>query len=96
MFYKNYTSDILEDIKNKNKEKDKNKSEEENKEKIKEKNGSLSLSLSAGKFKIFLPKSFGFCFGVRNALKIVSDVVSKNKGKNIYLLSEIIHNEKCK
>lgn len=43
--------------------------------------------------EILLPSSFGFCGGVLKALKDLDAVVSKNNGKTIRLLGEIIHNE---
>ncbi len=45
-----------------------------------------------GKLKIYLARHFGFCFGVENAIEIAYKVIEENPGKNIYLLSEMIHN----
>ncbi|MCF8266843.1 MAG: 4-hydroxy-3-methylbut-2-enyl diphosphate reductase [Ignavibacteriales bacterium] len=48
--------------------------------------------LSFGKLKILLPRHFGFCYGVENAIEIAYKVLNENPGKKIYLLSEMIHN----
>ncbi len=39
---------------------------------------------------IFLPEEIGFCFGVRRALKLVSNELKK--GNHIYTLGDLIHN----
>ena len=77
MFFENYTSSFLDGFKSKN-------------EAI---NDISPIHISLKNFEIFLPHSFGFCFGVRNAMKIVSNAINENKAKNKYLLSEIIHNQ---
>ena len=77
MFFENYESRFLEEIR---------KSHNDTKD-------FLPINIKLKNFEIFLPKSFGFCFGVRNAMKIVSDAIHDNKSKNIYLLSEVIHNQ---
>lgn len=43
-------------------------------------------------FKFFLPRHFGFCFGVQNAVEIAYKAIAENPNKNIYVLSEMIHN----
>jgi len=48
--------------------------------------------LDFGKLKIYLARHFGFCFGVENAIEIAYKVIEENPDKNIYLLSEMIHN----
>ncbi|ULQ56674.1 4-hydroxy-3-methylbut-2-enyl diphosphate reductase [Flavihumibacter rivuli] len=45
-----------------------------------------------GTLKIYLARHFGFCYGVENAIEIAFRTVEENPGKNIYLLSEMIHN----
>ena len=40
----------------------------------------------------FLPRHFGFCFGVENAVEMIYKCLAENQGKKIYLLSEMIHN----
>jgi len=43
--------------------------------------------------KIIFAKNLGFCFGVKRALNIVENSI-KNDPKPIYILGEIVHNEK--
>ncbi len=42
--------------------------------------------------RFLIPRHFGFCYGVENAIDIAYRTVEENPGKNIYLLSEMIHN----
>jgi 4-hydroxy-3-methylbut-2-en-1-yl diphosphate reductase len=42
--------------------------------------------------KIYLARHFGFCYGVENAIDIAFKTIEENKGKRIFLLSEMIHN----
>lgn len=49
-------------------------------------------TLSIGKLNFFIPKYFGFCFGVKNAIEICYKTIRENPQKTIYLISEIIHN----
>jgi len=44
------------------------------------------------KLEILLSRHFGFCYGVENAIEIAFKAIKENKGKKIYLLSEMIHN----
>lgn len=39
-----------------------------------------------------LARHFGFCFGVQNAVEKAYQIIEKNPNKNIFLISEIIHN----
>lgn len=48
--------------------------------------------LDFGPLHIYLARHFGFCYGVENAIEIAFRTVEENPGKNIYLLSEMIHN----
>jgi 4-hydroxy-3-methylbut-2-enyl diphosphate reductase len=48
--------------------------------------------LDLGPLQIYLARHFGFCYGVENAIEIAFNTISNNQGKNIYLLSEMIHN----
>lgn len=48
--------------------------------------------LDLGNLKIYLARHFGFCYGVENAIEIAYKTIEENKGKNIFLLSEMIHN----
>lgn len=48
--------------------------------------------LDLGNLQIYLARHFGFCYGVENAIDIAFKTIDENKGKRIYLLSEMIHN----
>ncbi len=48
--------------------------------------------IHAGTLEIYLARHFGFCYGVENAIEIAFRAVEENKGKRIFLLSEMIHN----
>ncbi|MCA6441538.1 MAG: 4-hydroxy-3-methylbut-2-enyl diphosphate reductase [Chitinophagaceae bacterium] len=48
--------------------------------------------LDLGNLHIYLARHFGFCYGVENAIEIAFNTIAENEGKNIYLLSEMIHN----
>lgn len=48
--------------------------------------------LDFGRLKIYLARHFGFCYGVENAIETAYTAIRENPGKQIYLLSEIIHN----
>jgi 4-hydroxy-3-methylbut-2-enyl diphosphate reductase len=48
--------------------------------------------LNLGPIHIYLARHFGFCYGVENAIEIAFNTIEQNQGKNIYLLSEMIHN----
>jgi 4-hydroxy-3-methylbut-2-en-1-yl diphosphate reductase len=48
--------------------------------------------LDFGPLRIYLARHFGFCYGVENAIDIAFRTVEENPGKNIFLLSEMIHN----
>jgi len=45
-----------------------------------------------GKTEFVIPRHFGFCYGVENAIEIAFRTVSENPGKRIFLLGEMIHN----
>ena len=75
-----YRSNLISAIKQKRKEQDKLK-----------KDFSPTL-LDFGDVKIYLARHFGFCYGVENAINIAYKTIEENKGKRIYLLSEMIHN----
>ncbi len=45
-----------------------------------------------GPVQFHLARHFGFCFGVENAIEISYRAIEENPGKNIYLLSQMIHN----
>ena len=48
--------------------------------------------LDFGPVTFVVPRHFGFCYGVENAIDIAYNAVETNTDKNIYLLSEMIHN----
>ena len=48
--------------------------------------------LDFGPVLILLARHFGFCYGVENAIEIVYKTIENNPGRNIFLLSEMIHN----
>ena len=45
-----------------------------------------------GPVRFHLARHFGFCYGVENAIEIIYRVIHNNPGKNVFLLSEMIHN----
>lgn len=49
-------------------------------------------TLNFGPVSFLIPRHFGFCYGVENAIDIAYNTVESNPGKDIYLLSEMIHN----
>lgn len=75
-----YRSSLISSIKNKRKQDDKLK-----------KDYSPTL-LDFGSIQIYLARHFGFCYGVENAIEIAFNTIEANKGKRIFLLSEMIHN----
>jgi 4-hydroxy-3-methylbut-2-enyl diphosphate reductase len=48
--------------------------------------------LDFGPVRFFVPRHFGFCYGVENAIDIAYETVKDYPEKDIYLLSEMIHN----
>lgn len=48
--------------------------------------------LDFGPVQFLVPRFFGFCYGVENAIDIAYRAVDENPEKDIYLLSEMIHN----
>lgn len=48
--------------------------------------------LELGSLHVILARHFGFCYGVENAIEIAFRAVEENKGKRVFLLSEMIHN----
>jgi 4-hydroxy-3-methylbut-2-en-1-yl diphosphate reductase len=75
-----YKSGIIEKIKSIRRQKDKLK-----------KDFSPTV-LDFGPIKFLIARHFGFCYGVENAIEIAYKTIAENEGKNIYLLSEMIHN----
>lgn len=75
-----YRSSLISAIKNKRKEEDKLKKD------------FTPTLLNFGPLHIYLARHFGFCYGVENAIEIAFRTIEENKGKRIFLLSEMIHN----
>jgi 4-hydroxy-3-methylbut-2-enyl diphosphate reductase len=75
-----YRSPLISNIKNKRKQEDKLKKDY------------TPTLLDFGAVQIFLARHFGFCYGVENAIEIAFKTIEENKGKRIFLLSEMIHN----
>lgn len=75
-----YRSDLISAIKNKRRLQDKLK-----------KDFSPTL-LDFGSVQIFLARHFGFCYGVENAIEIAFNIIEAHPDRQIYLLSEMIHN----
>ncbi|MEJ2615347.1 MAG: 4-hydroxy-3-methylbut-2-enyl diphosphate reductase [Ignavibacteriaceae bacterium] len=48
--------------------------------------------LDFGPVRFFVARHFGFCYGVENAIEISYKTIEENRGKRIFLLSEMIHN----
>lgn len=48
--------------------------------------------LDFGPVQFIIARHFGFCYGVENAIEIAYKAVDENPNKNIYLLSQMIHN----
>lgn len=48
--------------------------------------------LDFGPVQFYVPRHFGFCYGVENAIDIAYRTVEEHPDKDIYLLSEMIHN----
>lgn len=48
--------------------------------------------LHFGPVDVLIPRHFGFCYGVENAIDIAYRTLDENPGKRVYFLSEMIHN----
>lgn len=48
--------------------------------------------LDFGNLQLVIARHFGFCYGVENAIEIAYRAVEENRGKRIFLLSQMIHN----
>ena len=48
--------------------------------------------LDFGPITFNIARHFGFCYGVENAIEIAYKSIDENPGKNIFLLSQMIHN----
>ena len=43
--------------------------------------------------EFYIPRHFGFCYGVENAIEISYKALEENPGKRVFLLSQMIHNQ---
>ncbi len=50
--------------------------------------------LDFGPLTIYTARHFGFCFGVENAIETVYRIIAEYADKQVYLISEMIHNPK--
>ncbi|PKR81672.1 4-hydroxy-3-methylbut-2-enyl diphosphate reductase [Brumimicrobium salinarum] len=48
--------------------------------------------LDFGPVRFYIARHFGFCYGVENAIEISYKAIVENRGKRIFLLSQMIHN----
>lgn len=48
--------------------------------------------LDFGNVRFLLPRHFGFCYGVENAIETSYKAIAENPGKRLFLLSQMIHN----
>ncbi|MFM7731066.1 MAG: 4-hydroxy-3-methylbut-2-enyl diphosphate reductase [Flavobacteriales bacterium] len=48
--------------------------------------------LDLGNLEIILPRHFGFCYGVENAIEKSYKAITENPEKKVFLLSQMIHN----
>ena len=49
--------------------------------------------LDFGSIQFYLARHFGFCYGVENAIEISYKALEENSSRNVYLLSQMIHNQ---
>lgn len=75
-----YRSSLISAVKQKRKQEDKLKKD------------FTPTLLDLGPLQIYLARHFGFCYGVENAIEIAFNTIEENRGKRIFLLSEMIHN----
>jgi 4-hydroxy-3-methylbut-2-en-1-yl diphosphate reductase len=52
----------------------------------------VPTTLDFGEVRFLLPRHFGFCYGVENAIERSYKAIDENPHKKIYLLSQMIHN----
>ncbi len=49
--------------------------------------------LDLGPVRFLIPRHFGFCYGVENAIEISYKALEENPDKRVFLLSQMIHNQ---
>jgi 4-hydroxy-3-methylbut-2-en-1-yl diphosphate reductase len=50
------------------------------------------LAFTINEVTFVIPRHFGFCYGVENAIEVSYRAIAENPGKRLFLLSEMIHN----
>lgn len=75
-----YRSPIISKIKEKRRDEDRSKKD------------FAPTRLDFNHVTFLIARHFGFCYGVENAIEIIYNIIEDNKGKRIFLLSEMIHN----
>ncbi len=75
-----YRSNLITDVKNLRKKQDPRKKD------------FTPTELSFGPISFYLGRHFGFCYGVENAIEIAYKALKENEGRDIYMLSQMIHN----
>ncbi|MFN5621590.1 MAG: 4-hydroxy-3-methylbut-2-enyl diphosphate reductase [Flavobacteriales bacterium] len=75
-----YRSAIIGEIKNRRKTADPRKQD------------FTPAEFSLGPLTFILPRHFGFCYGVENAIERSYKAIRENPGKRLFLLSQMIHN----
>jgi 4-hydroxy-3-methylbut-2-enyl diphosphate reductase len=75
-----YRSAIIGEIKNRRKAADPRKQD------------FTPAEFSLGPLTFILPRHFGFCYGVENAIERSYNAIRENPGKRLFLLSQMIHN----
>lgn len=75
-----YRSGVIAEVKNRRKTRDPRKQD------------FTPSVLDFGGVTFLLPRHFGFCYGVENAIEISYKAIKENPGKRIFLLSQMIHN----
>jgi len=75
-----YRSGVIAEVKNRRKTRDPRKQD------------FAPSVLNFGGVTFLLPRHFGFCYGVENAIEISYKAIKENPGKRIFLLSQMIHN----
>lgn len=50
------------------------------------------FSLDFGPVKFHVARHFGFCKGVENAIEVAYETLTDNPGRQVYMISELIHN----
>ncbi len=75
-----YKSNIVGKLKNARKESDPRKKD------------FSPTEIDFGPVSFLIPRHFGFCYGVENAIERSYKAIEENQGKRIFLLSQMIHN----